>query len=139
MKKPIILFQVAFFLCLVIGLAQENNEIEAPNEKIEVNKEFDEDGNLIRYDSVYSYSSGKWNHDELKMDSIMKRFFTDRESIPLRDPFEMPDFIFPQVFPRHFGGMDSIFMERFEDHQQHFDSILKRYRPKKERAPQNQR
>ncbi|MDD7886252.1 hypothetical protein [Flavivirga sp. 57AJ16] len=32
--------------------AQKKDSIKQPEEKIEVNKEFDEKGNLIRYDSI---------------------------------------------------------------------------------------
>ncbi len=137
MKNPIIIFLASFLVCFVTGMAQENDSIKPPDEKIKVNKEFDKDGNLIRYDSIYSYSSGNWNLDDKKMDSIMKRFFQDRESMPYHDPFEMPDFMFPHTFPYDFGSMDSIFRQRFEDHRKHFDSMQQEYRPRIKGSPPN--
>ncbi|MCB4797796.1 hypothetical protein [Neotamlana laminarinivorans] len=40
-----------------------------PNENVQVNKEYDEFGNLIKYDSIYSYSysSGNKINDSLKL------------------------------------------------------------------------
>ncbi|MFA8433569.1 MAG: hypothetical protein ACEPOZ_03535 [Marinifilaceae bacterium] len=43
------------------GMAQEKKEKKCkPNEEIKVNKEYDEQGNLIRYDSTYVYT---WSSD----------------------------------------------------------------------------
>lgn len=62
--RTVFLF-VAFFICLYnSSLAQKKeNKQQTPNEQIKVNKEYDEKGNLIRYDSIYSYS---WSGDTLK-------------------------------------------------------------------------
>lgn len=43
-------FVLAFFF---LGHAQEQNQSKHPNEEIIVNKEFDENGNLIGYNSTY--------------------------------------------------------------------------------------
>lgn len=47
---------------------------EAPKGSWKVNREFDEDGNLIRYDSIYSWSSGTDLNELAAMDrdSILK-------------------------------------------------------------------
>ena len=41
--------------------------------------------NLIRYDSIYSYSSTNYNMDTKKMDSLMKQFFQIEELCHLKN------------------------------------------------------
>ncbi len=80
----------ATFLCaafLVIGCSSQENKLkednknEKPRGNWEVNKEYDEAGNLIQYDSVYSWSSGsdieklsKLDRDSL-IKSIQSKFY----------------------------------------------------------------
>lgn len=54
----------------------DKKEIEQPKGSWKVDKEFDENGNLIRYDSIYSWSSDeKWNNISLiNKDSLLKSF-----------------------------------------------------------------
>ena len=53
----------------------ENNDIETPKGAWKVNKEFDENGNLIRYDSIYSWSSNsKFDNLSITKDSLRKSF-----------------------------------------------------------------
>mgnify|MGYP007014079375 CR=1 FL=1 len=61
----------------------DNNIVEEPKETWKVDKEFDENGNLIRYDSIYSWSSNN-NFDNLSslakdslMQSFKSKFFTN--------------------------------------------------------------
>ncbi len=136
-KKSILLLLVFSFLSIGIAKGQNQDTIVTPDEKIKVNREYDEDGNLIRYDSIYSYSSGNWNLSNKNMDSIMKHFFSDREGMSFPSPFEMHDFIFPDPFSNNFDNMDSIFGQRFEEHQKRMDSLFQHYRPKKENPPEN--
>ncbi len=61
---------------------QAENKIEDPKGTWRVDKEFDENGNLIRYDSIYSWSSSKFDDiASLDKDSLMQsfksRFFTN--------------------------------------------------------------
>lgn len=135
-KLPIILLIIPLWFSAT-SHAQKRDSIKQPEEKIEVNKEFDEHGNLIRYDSIYSYSSSNFNMDAKAMDSIMKHFFPNRESMHVRDPFDDLDFGFPSIFPQNFGNVDSIWRQRFEGHQKLFDSIFKRSQPKKKQPPTN--
>ena len=90
MKK--IAFAIAVALSLTSCNAQEKkgnaeNDDTAMNNKTgfqneprgtwKVNKEVDENGNLIRYDSIYTYSYGNMNGKEIppqKMDSAMTSF-----------------------------------------------------------------
>ncbi len=51
------------------------NKIE-PKTNIKVNKEYDENGNLIRYDSTYSYYYSNIEGDSLLRDSVFNKFRT---------------------------------------------------------------
>ena len=93
MKRYILLFMIGL---LSVSCNSQNNDIKdtetkESDEKIvkepkgtwKVDKEFDENGNLIRYDSIYSWSSNdKYNNLSLsERDSLMQsyksRFFTN--------------------------------------------------------------
>lgn len=55
----------------------ENNCANQPQENIKVNKEYDKNGNLISYDSTYSYSYSSSSMDEIdpqKRDSLLNEF-----------------------------------------------------------------
>ena len=82
------------------------NSIEAPKGSWKVDKEFDEQGNLIRYDSIYSWSSDSVykNLSAVARDSLIQSFkssfFTNFSS------FE--DDGFDKIFSK-----DSLFSQRF--------------------------
>ncbi|NNC51345.1 MAG: hypothetical protein HKO01_12520 [Flaviramulus sp.] len=62
------LFCLLFFNCTGQDKKQEETNTFKPDANIQVNKEYDEHGNLIKYDSIYSYSyssNGKIN-DSMK-------------------------------------------------------------------------
>lgn len=57
--------------------ALNNQNQQEPRGTWKVNKEVDENGNLVRYDSIYQYSYGNINGKEVsqeKMDSVMASF-----------------------------------------------------------------
>lgn len=79
---------------------------EEPKGSWKVNREFDEEGNLIRYDSIYSWSSGTDLNELAAMnrDSILKsmqsRFYRNFSHFDHKD--------FPNLFED-----DSLFAKRF--------------------------
>ncbi|NRR93461.1 hypothetical protein HSX10_17955 [Winogradskyella undariae] len=86
MKKYIILFMVGLLSVSCKGQDNETKKVEkedhktdiveAPKGSWKVDKEFDENGNLIRYDSIYSWSSND-KFDNLSFsdkDSLMQSF-----------------------------------------------------------------
>lgn len=93
MKKYILLVMVALlsFSCKGQENESKKNEkeknktsiVEEPKGTWKVDKEFDENGNLIRYDSIYSWSSNdKFDNLSLSdkdslMQSFKSRFFTN--------------------------------------------------------------
>jgi hypothetical protein len=49
-------------------------QVNAPKTDIRVNKEYDKNGNLIKYDSTYSYFYSSIKNNEWKRDSIFENF-----------------------------------------------------------------
>jgi hypothetical protein len=86
MKKSILLLLLGLMSISCNGQKNEikKNDSKDKQEKItnepkgtwKVDKEFDENGNLIRYDSIYSWSSdGKWNDlSTFNKDSLLNSF-----------------------------------------------------------------
>ncbi len=128
MKKLSIVLLIISLWFSIASHTQKKDSIKQPEKKIEVNKEFDEHGILIRYDSIYSYSSSKSNMGTKAMDSTNKHFFSNREFIPFEDSFDGLDFEFPNIFSQNFA---SIWKQSFEGHQKLFDRIFKKHQPKK--------
>ncbi len=81
-------------------------EVEQPKGSWKVDKEFDESGNLIRYDSLYSWSSDNLLNDltNLDKDSLLNNF----ESKFYRNFSQFSDQGFESIFKQ-----DSLFSKRF--------------------------
>ena len=85
---------------------KEEKIAETPKGSWKVNREFDEDGNLIRYDSIYSWSSNTDLNDLASMDkdsvlkSMQSRFYRSFSDFNSEG--------FPDIF-----GRDSLFTRRF--------------------------
>lgn len=122
MKKYILLFMTVFLSVSCNGQKNEikktetkENIVEKPKGNWEVNKEFDENGNLIRYDSIYSWSSSnKLNHlSSVERDSLMQtlksRFFTNFSSFKnqgFEDMFSEDSLFSKRFFNDDFFGSD---------------------------------
>lgn len=98
-----------------------HDSLNKPNFKVKVNKEFDEKGNLTRYDSSYSYSyfykGGK--------ESEGRKFYPDNFfDMPSFDPFGsksmMPDN--DSLFRKLFFN-DDLFKKQWELNQLFFDRL----------------
>jgi len=118
------LFCLLFFNCSGQNKAQKSEEnIIKPDENITVNKEYDEFGNLKRYDSIYSYSyssNGKLS-DSLKLQ--FQQHFNNHSF------FE--DSFFDDFFGRDSisgGGFypDNFFQKGFMNHNQHIEHMMRR-------------
>lgn len=113
MKKMVSLF---IMLALLSCNAQdkEKKQVEKdkkisssqPKEKWDVKKEYDEEGNLIRYDSVYTWRYSTIDGDTINqnLDSIMDNF---RRYFEHAAPFTWEDYF--SYFPKN----DSLFMNDF--------------------------
>ena len=77
MKK--LIFLVLFFIIISnsffsqIEVYIDTMKIDSPNETWNVNKSYDKDGNIIQYDSSYSYSYSS-NGEYLNIDSLISTF-----------------------------------------------------------------
>ena len=89
-----------------------------PDVKYKVDKEYDRNGNLIRYDSSYSYSSQGAINDSLIRnftETFSRRAFT-RDLLPLQDSIPM------LLFPPHEPGQDM-----FKRHQMMFEEMNREF------------
>ncbi|MCK0131155.1 hypothetical protein MWU59_06515 [Flavobacteriaceae bacterium F08102] len=130
MRKLIVLGSFLGFLSLscqgqVEKSTQEKNE-NKPKTSYQVHKEYDEDGNLIRLDSTYSYVYSNTTMDPEELKEFMKNFnkmsnFSDLDSLFNFGSFQIPsDF---RKFFQHNFGMRTFTHKSFEDFFKKFDSI----------------
>jgi hypothetical protein len=121
--KKIIVFTLINFL-FIKSFGQENNENVEPRGEWRVSKEYNDQGNMISYDSVYVWSSGRIPYfDFFKNDSLPHHFkgfirdfeipkfnFIERDSLGLgiRDIFQ--GFEFPKM-DFHWIENDSLFLK----------------------------
>ncbi|HAF30738.1 MAG TPA: hypothetical protein DCG75_16975 [Bacteroidales bacterium] len=98
-----------------------------PKIDIKVNKEYDDHGNIIRYDSsytyIYTYPNG--NTEELNIDSIFNRFrpfFFNHGSNIIHDPFN--SFFDEDTFYQQHFFDDDFFMNQFENEMFHFKEMM---------------
>lgn len=86
-----------------------------PIERSEVNREYDEFGNLIKYDSIYmwSYSNKEGDSLSVNLDSIMDNF---NEHFEIVSPFKNKDYF------KYAPQLDSIFMRDFFEEDYYFRS-----------------
>jgi hypothetical protein len=96
---------------------KESNKkvVEQPKGTWKVDKEFDENGNLIRYDSIYSWSSSSQFDDlsSLDRDSLMQSFksrfftnFSEFENQGFEDVFSQDSLFSKRFFNDDFFGSD---------------------------------
>lgn len=107
----------------------------APQEDVKVNKEYDEDGNLIRYDSTYTYFYSSIKNDTIAEDSIFDNF---KRMFDLRYPFSyrpyFNDLFFEDSLMKYDFYKQDFFTKRFlqnmektEKMFQEMDSIKNKY------------
>jgi len=104
-------------ICFNVSVLAQNKTPNSPKEDVRVNKEYDEKGNLIKFDSLYTYS---WSSDTTMLKSFSPKDFPEL----FGGHFGFPDSAFngnsffdgfDQFFTRPFNGTrDSILMKQFE-------------------------
>ncbi len=86
----------------------------APKEDIKVNKEYDKDGNLIKYDSTYTYFYSNIENDTIAEDSIFTNF---KNMFGLQYPFSyrpyFNDLFFEDSLMKYDFYKKDFFTERF--------------------------
>ena len=97
-----------------------------PQTNISVNKEYDESGNLIRYDSTYSYFYSNVEGDTLLGDSIFKRFRNhfNQSYFFSESPF-FSDFFFEDSLLHYDFYKEDFFTNRFRRDMERMDSIFR--------------
>ena len=133
MKTKVIMgFILALFLsgCQAQEVQKEkdnsiNLEKNKPQTSIIVNKEYDEDGNLIRYDSTYSSYYSNIQGDSLMGDSIMKSFKNDLfKHFPMsRSPF-FESFFFEDSLSDYDFYKNDFFRERYRLNQKRMEDLF---------------
>lgn len=107
----------------------ENDDLNAlknaPKEDIKVNKEYDEDGNLIRYDSTYTYFYSNIENDTIAEDSIFMNF---KKLFEMQYPFSYKpyfnDFFFRDSLMKYDFYKNDFFTERFRQNLEHTEKIF---------------
>ena len=116
------LFCLLFFNCSAQNKQKSDGNTTKPDENIQVNKEYDEHGNLIKFDSIYSYSyssNGKLN-DSIKMQ--FQRHFNTHSFF--NDSF-YDDFFKRDSITGHFNHQN-FFIDGFKNQDEKIKSMMKR-------------
>lgn len=129
---------ISFFatLMLMVGCEAQNSTEQPtvnddtaqiqPKTDIRVNKEYDDDGNLIRYDSVYSSYYSNVQGDTVMSDSILSEFRKHfNTQFPMSvNPF-FNDMFFNDSLMQYDFYKDEFFQNRFKDNWRHMDEYFK--------------
>ncbi len=114
-----------------------------PQEKWKVQKEYDEQGNLIRYDSVYSwtYSNVQGDSIQVNLDSVMdtfKNYFEETSSFrwddyfsyfPKNDSLLLNDFFKPDYFFENWKRQHPEFENMIRQMDSTRNEFLKKFYP----------
>jgi len=98
----------------------------APKEDIVVNKKYDEQGNLIKYDSTYTYYYSNIENDTIAEDSIFTNF---RKMFELEYPFSYKpyfnDLFFQDSLMKYDFYKEDFFTERFRQNLEQTEKIFR--------------
>ncbi|VAW28036.1 hypothetical protein MNBD_BACTEROID06-500 [hydrothermal vent metagenome] len=103
---------------------EKTNENQ-PQVDIKVNKEYDEDGNLIKYDSSYVEYYSNWGGDSILLDSLysgFEPFMNEHYSDWFNRPFD--PFFFNDTLMNHDFFNNNYFQKRFELNQKQFQQMF---------------
>ncbi|QQT63573.1 hypothetical protein I6I97_07250 [Sphingobacterium multivorum] len=96
-----------------------------PKEDIKVNKEYDENGYLIRYDSTYTYYYSNIEGDEIVADNIFNNFrnmFENNYSFSTMPYFN--DLFFEDSLLKYGFYKNDFFHERFMNNMQQMERLF---------------
>ena len=96
-----------------------------PNENVIVNKEYDENGNLIRYDSTYTYFYSNIDSDKVR-DSILKNFKEQfNQQFWFSDEPFFDDFFFNDSLMQRDFYTNDFFTKRFQKDMQKMEQLFR--------------
>jgi hypothetical protein len=119
---------VALMSCNGHTKSQENiskADTIAPHTNIKVNKQYDKNGNLINFDSTYSYYYSNVKSNSRLRDSIFNNFkdqFNHKYSFS-KDPF-FNDFFFSDSLLKYDFYKKDFFLDRFRNNMHRLDSLF---------------
>lgn len=128
---------IGFILTLFLGSCQAQEakkesdksidlEKNKPQTKIIVNKEYDEAGNLIRYDSTYSSYYSNIEGDSLRADSIMKNFKNDLyKQFPMSQSPFFESFFFEDSLSDYDFYKNDFFRQRYQLNQNRMEDLFR--------------
>jgi hypothetical protein len=108
---------------------QVNDSTQNPKIKVKVNRKFDDKGNLIRYDSTYSYyyESPKRRKGNIRSDSLFRQFKKSFQSSLLDSMnHEMSNIFFNDSLFQYDFFNDDYFGKRFELNQKRFQQMFRK-------------
>ena len=129
--KRISLIVLAFILILSscngqsVKEKKETADKNLPKTDIKVNKEYDKDGNLISYDSTYSYFYSNILNDTILGDSIFSNFknqFNQQYFFSQKPYFN--DFFFQDSLLKYDFYKNDFFSNRFKNNMQQMDKLF---------------
>lgn len=106
-------------------IANAKTDSIKPKTDIRVNKEYDANGNLIRYDSSYSYYYSNIENDSLVGDSIFTNFqnyFNQRYRFSNKPFFD--DYFFEDSLLHYDFYKEDFFSNRFRRNMQQMDQLF---------------
>jgi hypothetical protein len=126
--RQIIISLMLFSLVLTScqGQNKENKISETENQPktdVKVFKEYDDNGNLIKYDSTYTYFYSNIENDSLLKDSILNKLMFGNESILSSNPFFNRFFLKDSLIQNDFYNKDA-FMEIIKNNNYHMNTFL---------------
>jgi len=123
-------------IALSIALASCNGQVKKgdkgnmvdpgkPETSIKVNKHYDKNGNLINYDSTYSYYYSNVEKDSTLKNNILKDFKSrfNQKYFFSKDPF-FNDFFFQDSLLKYDFYRKDFFMNRFRNNVRYMDSLF---------------
>jgi len=129
--KKIVLFSLLFSLVFTGCNGQNERKFEKystenqPKTAIKVNKEYDKKGNLVRYDSTYSYYYSNIENDSMLGDSVMnsfKNYFNSKYYFS-KDPY-FNDLFFQDSLMRFDFYTKDYFINRFLNNSRRMNSMF---------------
>lgn len=128
--KGILAIVMSFMISGCNGQINKENAVGSsdtikPHTDIKVNKEYDEYGNLVRYDSSYSYYYSNIESDTLLGDSIVKDFrnyFNKRYGFS-NEPF-FNDYFFEDSLLQYDFYKNDFFSNRFRRNMEYMDRLF---------------
>ncbi len=108
------------------GNSKIQSKEDLPNQNIVVNKEYDDNGNLVNYDSTYSYYYSTIKQDSVLEDSIFNNFMNQfNRSYSFSDHPFFKNFFFEDSLMMFDFYKKDFFYDRFRNNMERMDSLFR--------------